>query len=327
MTEEHAASGGNFALGDRNEGWDGGAAEKSYDLPADGNCYMIRVEGGDPTTKAAYKLPFVSKAGGKHAVWKAITAIAAILQGGRGGVQLSDSDRASAKAKVAGYYAKARQKYNDPSIQVPWASSSASQGELRFAVAPLTHIDVRDAAENNDQTWTMSGYAAVFNEQTTLFNGKFVKATESIDARAFDHVLSEQGLNTPAGVVHFNFGHDMNRAVAATDVPAGQAGSLQLRSDAHGLHFLARVSRDDPDAIAMAAKMRAGVVRQSSFAFTVGRDEITVTEQEDGPDVEHRTILELDHLYDVCCTTQGAYATTVSGLRSLSAALGHPDEG
>src|ERR1051326_8710301 len=102
---------------------------------------------------------------------------------------------------------------------------------MRFVVAPITHVDVRDPSGNADNTWTMSGYAAVKNQQTTLYNGKFVKLTESIDTAAFDNVLKDQAMSQPDGVVHFNFGHDMNRAVAATNVPAGQPGSLHLRSD------------------------------------------------------------------------------------------------
>jgi Caudovirus prohead serine protease len=70
--------------------------------------------------------------------------------------------------------------------------------------------------------------------------------------------------------------------------------------------------------------MRSGVLRQASFAFTVARDTIEIEENQDGQDVEHRTLLECAHLYDVCATPQGAYAQTVSGLRSLAASLGQP---
>lgn len=199
--------------------------------------------------------------------------------------------------------------------------------ELRFAVAPITHVDVRDATATDDNTWTMSGYAAVFNERTTLYDGKFVRVTESIDPNFFDPILRNQPLGQPDGVVHFNLGHDMNRSVAATDVPAGQPGSLQLRSDAQGLYFLAKVPRDDPDGVAMAAKMRSGVLRQASFAFTVAKDNVEIESFEDGPDVEHRTLLECSHLYDVCATPQGAFAQTSVTLRSLAASLGQPDEG
>src|SRR6266566_1638802 len=124
--------------------------------------------------------------------------------------------------------------------------------ELRYAVAPITNVEVRDPTATDDNTWTMSGYAAVFNETTTLLDSKFIRLTESIDQRAFDPVLQSQQMDSPDGVVHFNFGHDMNRAVAATDVPAGTPGSLKLNSDKRGLFFLAKVPRDDPDGVAMA---------------------------------------------------------------------------
>lgn len=194
-------------------------------------------------------------------------------------------------------------------------------GELRFAAVPIVGVEVRDPQASYDNTWTMTGYAAVFDTPTVLYNGKFVRVSESIDPSAFDVLLREQPLNKPEGVVHFNFGHDMSRAVAATDVPTGAPGSLELRADSQGLFFTARVSRDDPDAVAMASKMRTGVLRQASFAFTVARAEDTTTENEDGPDEYHRRILEMGHLYDVCACAQGAYPQTVSQLRSYAAAI------
>ena len=197
--------------------------------------------------------------------------------------------------------------------------------QFRFAVAPITHVDVRDASDSHG-FWTMSGYAAVYSTPTTLYDGKLLKLTESIAPTAFDNVLRSQPMGEPNGVVHFNLGHDLNRSVAATDVPAGQPGSLQLRSDDHGLFFLAKVPSDDPDGVAMAAKMRSGVLRQASFAFTVNAADYEYRETEDGPNIEHRTITEVKQLYDVCATPQGAYSSTVVGLRSLAAAFGQPGE-
>jgi len=203
----------------------------------------------------------------------------------------------------------------------------AAMSELRYAVAPIESIEVRDGTGSFDNTWTMSGYAAVFNETTTLLDSKFLKLTESIDAGAFRSVLANQPLSSPDGVVHFNFGHDMNRAVAATDVSPGQPGSLELSTDSRGLFFTARVAKDDPDGQAMAVKMRDGVLKQASFAFTIadatydepGARDVT---GEMEPAEEHRTIIEVGHLYDVCATTQGAYTSTITGLRSYAAKLG-----
>lgn len=199
-----------------------------------------------------------------------------------------------------------------------------NEHELRYVVAPLTHVEVRDPSGNPDDTWTMSGYAAVFNQSTVLFDGKFIRLTEELDPSFFDRVLREQPMSRPEGVVHYNFGHDMNRAVAATDVPTGQPGSLQLSADSHGLRFLAKVPRDDPDGVAMASKMRSGVLRQASFAFTIAKAEYKLIENDEGPDEEHAVLLDCGHLYDVCACPQGAYPQTVSGLRSYAAAIGHP---
>lgn len=196
--------------------------------------------------------------------------------------------------------------------------------ELRYAIAPITHVDVRDPTGTPDNTWTMSGYAAVFNQGTTLFDGRLNQVTEDIDPRAFDRVLREQPLGSPDGVVHFNYGHDMLASVAATDIPAGQPGSLQLSADAHGLRYLAKVSRDDPDAVRMAVKMRDGVLKQASFAFTIRDKQETVSDLPDGRMREHQRILEIGVLRDVCAAPQGAYSQTVSQLRTLAAAYGPP---
>jgi HK97 family phage prohead protease len=202
-----------------------------------------------------------------------------------------------------------------------------SDVERFYAVAPIEMVDVRDSSSNDDNTWTMSGYAAVFGHKAEVFTSKFVHATVEIGKQAFSRVLSEQQFTQPTGVVHFNRGHDMNTSVAATDVPSGQPGSLQLSVDKNGLRFLAKVSRDDPDGIALASKMRAGVVRQASFAFTTSGDEWTVTENGDGPDEEHRLITEVQHLYDVCAAPQGLFPQTVSSLQRYATLLGQPDQG
>jgi HK97 family phage prohead protease len=210
----------------------------------------------------------------------------------------------------------------DESREQRHASYEAEHGDVRYVVAPITQVDVRDTTGNGDDTWTMSGYAAVFNQETTLYDGKFLKVTEHIDPQFFDAVLREQPMAEPSGVVHFNLGHDMNRSVAATDVSAGQPGWLNLKADTAGLNFLAKVARDDPDGIAMASKMRTGVLRQASFAFTIAKAEWTTIETDDGPDEDHRTLLSAAHLYDVCACPQGAYPQTTSQLRSYAAAIG-----
>jgi HK97 family phage prohead protease len=179
--------------------------------------------------------------------------------------------------------------------------------------------DTRDAQGNADGAWTMSGYAAVFDTDAVLYDGAYFQMVESVDPGAFDRALAEADLLT-----HFNFGHDMNRAMASTAVPQGQVGSLSLRVDREqGLHFLARVDPADPDAQALAVKMRSGVINGASFAFTIARKQLTTTDMEDGREQDYVRILEVGELYDVCACAQGAYPTASSNFaaRAYGAAM------
>lgn len=144
-----AAQGGDFPLGDQDETWDGGAAEKSYELPADANCWMWQDPDADPSTKAAYKFPFVDKTPDKHAVWHAITAIAGILQGAQGGAKIPDKDMPALKTKIAGYYSDAAKKYGDKTITPPWEADD-SKGESAAMLLALAEMQTEASSEIRD---------------------------------------------------------------------------------------------------------------------------------------------------------------------------------
>lgn len=194
-------------------------------------------------------------------------------------------------------------------------------GALRLAIAPLRNIEVRDTTgTGGDGSWTMEGYAAVYEQETVLYDGRWFRMREEIARDAFKSVLSR--VASGEELVHFNFGHEMNSSMAATDVQG--IGGLELSEDMHGLRFFARIDPDDPDAIRLAVKMRRGVVRQASFAFTIASEELVESgETEDGAYDEKWRITEIGHLYDVCACPQGAYPQTEAYVRSLaSASLG-----
>lgn len=192
------------------------------------------------------------------------------------------------------------------------------RSSLRLAISPLTRVNVRDATGSGDGSWTMEGYAAVYETATTLFDiPGWLRVDEEIARGALTGVIGRA--NDGAELVHLNHGHDMKTAVAASNVEG--IGQLELGDDFHGMRFFARVDQEDPDARALAVKMRRGVVAQSSFAFTIGAEEIAdQRELDDGTLVVKYRITEVDHLYDVCACAQGAYPTTESHLRSLAAA-------
>ena len=69
----------------------------------------------------SYKLPFADVIGGElQAVPRGIFAVAAVLQGARGGTSIPAGDVSSIKSKVNSYYAAMRSEFNDDSIVPPW---------------------------------------------------------------------------------------------------------------------------------------------------------------------------------------------------------------
>ena len=203
----------------------------------------------------------------------------------------------------------------------------AARRALRLAVTQLRDVKVRTSDVGAaDGSWTIEGYAAVFEQETVLYDiPGWVRLREEIARDAFRGVLER--LAHGDGLVHLNHGHDMKTAMAATDVSG--VGGLELDADFHGLRFHARVDPADPDARALAVKMGRGVVRQASFAFTIAASKLVEEELlEDGTWDVKRRILEIQDLFDVCCTSQGGYSGTESHLRSLAAAsLRVPDLG
>lgn len=185
----------------------------------------------------------------------------------------------------------------------------------RVLVAPMRSVEVRDTTGTGDGSWTIGGYAAVFNQETTLYDGAYSRVREVVAPGAFSRVLTTDPL------VHLNFGHDMQSAIASTHVRAAggalPVGGLELAEDEHGLRFFARVDATDPDAIRLAAKMRAGVVDQASFAFTIRAEDEFYSRTDDGRDDALYTIREVGDLYDVCACAQGAYPQTTSFIRSV----------
>jgi len=119
----------NLPLAARDYAWDSAKAiarvrtfTKSDDAPtAD---YKSAFLYHDPENKdlfTSYKLPIADVVEGKMvAVPKAIFAVAAVLQGGRGGVDMPDADKARARSHVAKYYAKMRKEFEDDGVIAPW---------------------------------------------------------------------------------------------------------------------------------------------------------------------------------------------------------------
>jgi len=194
------------------------------------------------------------------------------------------------------------------------SSGARPEGSLRLAVAPVRDVRVSDPTASGDGSYVVSGYAAVFDSDTVLYDGRWFRIREEIAAGAFSNVLSR--LAAGEGLVHLNHGHDQTSVLAATNVTG--IGGLHLREDTNGLYFEARVDAEDPDAVRLAHKMRRGIVAQASFAFTIAEETLTVSTLPDGREDEFYRVLEVGDLYDVCACAQGAYPQTSASIRALT---------
>ena len=148
-------------LSDRNEAWDAGAARKTLD-PGDFKQAHFWYDASKPADQiTSYKLPFAKKVNGKLvAVWRGVTAGAARLDG----TQIPAADKTGVQSKMAAYYADAKAKYDDPSIEVPWKGTSAADGEV-FADGPSPkakcadcgHMAMAHGGDNNTGACGMNG--------------------------------------------------------------------------------------------------------------------------------------------------------------------------
>ena len=164
-----------------------------------------------------------------------------------------------------------------------------AEREIRAMAQPL------EIREDEDKAIRVSGYAAIFGEETNIA-GMF---TEVIERGAFASALERQD------DVVFLINHD-GLPLART-----RSGTLKLTEDERGLYIETELDGSDPDVRSIVPKMKRGDLDKMSFAFVPTRQE-----WDDSRDMPRRTIQEAD-LYDVSIVTTPAYAGTEIGLRSL----------
>jgi HK97 family phage prohead protease len=194
---------------------------------------------------------------------------------------------------------------------------SAGVVEARHALVQFRDVEFRDATGTGDGSYTLTGYAAVYEQETVLYDGSWWRLREVIAPGAFDAVLGRTRRSSEHRPRH----DARDRAAPASTASA--ASSSPPTSE--GLRVFARLDPADPDVVSLAAKMNRGIVDQMSFAFTIARAkyESEIDEENDFED-ELRTILEIGELYDTAVCAQGAYSQTSAELamRSFTTALG-----
>lgn len=134
----------------------------------------------------------------------------------------------------------------------------------------------------------IEGYFAVFDSIYEIAQGM----SESIAQGAFDNTLS--------GDIRALINHDTTLVLGRT-----KAGTLQLRTDSHGLWGHIDINPNDTDAMNLYNRVQRGDVDQCSFGFDIVSEETDF--REDGS--VHWTIKEVV-LYEVSPCTFPAYEET-----------------
>lgn len=161
-----------------------------------------------------------------------------------------------------------------------------------------SRLEGAEIRQDDDGEVRVSGYAAVFGEETNIA-GMF---TEVIARGAFKSALDR------GDDVTFLINHD-GLPLART-----RSGTLSLKEDDRGLFMETVLDGQDPDVRAIVPKMKRGDLDKMSFAFMAEKQEWDET-----GDIPKRTVTDL-RLYDVSIVTNPAYEGTEIGLRSLEAA-------
>jgi HK97 family phage prohead protease len=162
--------------------------------------------------------------------------------------------------------------------------------------APLLRVERRAASEGSDEkTAYIVGYAARFGVDS--LDGAVGEFTERIDPGAFAVVSERRGRKNPL-MTRALFNHDSNMPLAR------YPDTLKLSVDEIGLRYEFPVPSTTygQDLLAL---IEGGIVRGSSFAFTIARDGEQWSVDENGRHI--RTITRVSELFDVGPVTYPAY--------------------
>ncbi|WP_431814587.1 HK97 family phage prohead protease [Limosilactobacillus portuensis] len=174
--------------------------------------------------------------------------------------------------------------------------------ETRRTMMP---VQIRATTNENEEP-VIEGYALKYDKPSEILGG-FTRFIERIAPGALD------GADMSNVVATIN--HDQNQVLGRSGV------NLTLTLDEIGLKFTV-IPTDTSFARDLITNIKAGVINQCSFAFTVAPDDDAqdwVDSTRDGVDYE-RTIRKIDHLFDVSIVTTPAYPDTEAkvGERSIN---------
>ena len=165
------------------------------------------------------------------------------------------------------------------------------------------YVEMTLRAAGDEDKPVIEGDAAVFGVETVV--GRWFR--EKIREGAFTRVLSEK----PDVIGAFN--HDWNYVLGRTT-----AGTLRLEQNDKALRYAIDVNSSDSQAMSVWEKVKRGDVSQSSFAFTVRKEEWTEPSDDNDEKLALREIVEIGKLFDVGPVPFAQYPEASAQARSKS---------
>ena len=177
-----------------------------------------------------------------------------------------------------------------------------SEKNVQFRDFRLTNIESRKNEDTEKEEFVVEGRACSFDQETVLYKGKYYECREKIAQNAFD--------NCDMSDVIFNFNH-CGRVYART-----RNNSLSLEVKEDGLYMRTILMPEDNGHAELYRDIQSGLIDKMSFAFHVKESSYEYIERADEPNVEIRTVTEIDKLYDVSAVDIPAYDSTSISARS-----------
>lgn len=169
----------------------------------------------------------------------------------------------------------------------------AIKNDRQYRMIQLPEMQFR-AVEDEEQPFVVEGYATTYDDPYTLFEYDGIKYQEKISRDAL--------AGADMGDVIFLYNHEGMVFARQSN------GTLELSSDDRGLHIRADLSSTE-DSRRMYESIKAGLVTQMSWAFTINTEEYDER-------THTRTISSVKKVYDVSAVSIPANPSTDISARS-----------
>lgn len=208
-------------LAGRDHEWDGSAAgqrvaewarDEDGELDGEkyGRAFFWRDPDADEDLVGSYKLGFADIVDGELvAVPRGVFAVAGVLDGARGGADIPVEDQDRIRGRVAAYYRKMAEQFDDPSIVVPWDTmavvASVSWQANAFGNPRLSEPSAIDVA--GELVFGHIALHATCHESVAAASGVCMTPPKSANGYASFHRYEIQTASGPVQVGRLTVGH------------------------------------------------------------------------------------------------------------------------